>query len=517
MPPLFNRRSEIGLPASLPPVALPLAELMARVRQTLTDRFAESYWVVAEIADLTLPRFDGAHCYLVLTDQHTTGRGAQLKAQARATIWSQRYQQLAPAFLEQTGQELSIGIKVMLRVQVKFHEQYGLSLDVVAIDPTYTVGDLARQRLETIRKLEAKDLLERQKRLSLAIGPQRLAVISSPTAAGFQDFMQQLSESAYDFSVALFPASMQGAEAPSSILSALDMIRRQRHTFDVVILIRGGGAKTDLLAFDDYGLAAAVGSFPLPVLTGIGHERDEAVTDLAAHLALKTPTAVAAFLTERLGRLDAVFEGYALRIRELATEQLQDAATQLRRLTLRTRETAQDKLAFHRSALHQQLRQARETPRTHLRRQQQQLATQRRALHRAARQALRRQQGALRTLGKLLARRFRHLHRRRREQLLRYRYQLQLATARQLHLAELRLARATAHRLPNAETAPPSAAAGIRLLDNNNQPLTPDRLRAGTHVRLQLPDDAVLIARIIARLSSTDGSSPSVPDLFSQS
>jgi len=515
MPPLFNRRSELGLPASLPPVALPLAELMARVRQTLTDRFAESYWVVAEIADLTLPRYDGAHCYLVLTDQHTTGRGAQLKAQARATIWSQRYQQLAPAFFEQTGQELSVGIKVMLRVQVKFHEQYGLSLDVVAIDPTYTVGDLARQRLETIRKLEAKDLLERQRRLPLAIGPQQLAVISSPTAAGFQDFMQQLSESAYDFSVALFPATMQGAEAPASIIAALDLIRRQRHTFDVVIIIRGGGAKTDLLAFDDYGLAAAVGSFPLPVLTGIGHERDEAVTDLTAHLSLKTPTAVAAFLTERLARLDAVFEGYGLRIRELASDQLQEAANQLRRLTLRTREAAQDKLAFHRNALHQQLRQAKDAPHAQLRRQQQQLGAQRRALHRTARQALRRQQGQLRTLGKLLARRFRHLHRRRREQLLRYRYELQLATTRALHQAELRLAQAIAHRAPAVDA--PTPATSIRLLDSNSQPVTPNRLRAGTHVRLQLDDDAVLLARIIARLASADGNGPIVPDLFSQS
>ena len=145
MPPLYNRRPEPGLSASQPPVALPLAELLLRVKQSLSERFADSYWVVAEIADLTLPRFDGAHCYLTLTDQHQTGRGTQLKAQARATIWSQRYQQLAPVFEEHTGQPLRAGLKIMLRVQVKFHEQYGLSLDVVALDPTYTVGELARQ------------------------------------------------------------------------------------------------------------------------------------------------------------------------------------------------------------------------------------------------------------------------------------------------------------------------------------------------------------------------------------
>ncbi|WP_084708535.1 exodeoxyribonuclease VII large subunit [Hymenobacter norwichensis] len=439
MPPLYNRRPEPGLSASLPPVALPLAELLLRVKQSLSERFADSYWVVAEIADLTLPRFDGAHCYLTLTDQHQTSRGAQMKAQARATIWSQRYQQLAPVFEEHTGQELRPGLKIMLRVQVKFHEQYGLSLDVVAIDPTYTVGELARQRLETLRKLTEKGLLDRQRALPLPLAPQRLAIISSPTAAGFQDFVRQLEESVYAFSLALFPASMQGDDSPGSIRAALDAIRGQRQHFDAVVIIRGGGSKTDLLAFDDYGLAAAIGAFPLPVLTGIGHDRDEAVVDLTAHLALKTPTAVAAFLADRLARLDAVFDGYAGRVRELTMQQVQDAAGHLDQLSHQTHQAAQARLEDHHNALRQRVRTTAPLARARLRQQETQLSQQRYALQRAAHHAATGQQRRLVSLGITLARRFRHLHRRRREQLLHRRYQLQLAAERLLHRAEIRL------------------------------------------------------------------------------
>jgi len=437
--PLYNRRPEPGLSASLPPVALPLAELLLRVKQSLSKRFADSYWVVAEIADLTLPRFDGAHCYLTLTDQHQTGRGAQLKAQARATIWSQRYQQLAPVFEEHTGQELRPGLKIMLRVQVKFHEQYGLSLDVLALDPTYTVGELARQRLGTLRKLQEKGLLERQRALPLALAPQKLAIISSPTAAGFQDFVRQIEESPYAFSLALFPASMQGEDSPASIRAALDAIRGRRQHFDAVVIIRGGGSKTDLLAFDDYGLAAAIGAFPLPVLTGIGHERDEAVVDLTAHLALKTPTAVAAFLSDRLARLDAVFDGYAGRIRELALQQIQDAAIHLDRLGHRSHQAARNQLESHQHALQQRVRTTAPLARARLRQQETQLTQQRHALQRAAHHAATGGQRHLVHLGITLARRFRRLHRRRREQLLTRRYQLQLATERLLHRAEIRL------------------------------------------------------------------------------
>ncbi|MCC2548174.1 exodeoxyribonuclease VII large subunit [Hymenobacter sp. BT175] len=504
MPPLFNRRPEFGLPAPLPPVPLPLAELLRRVGQTLAERFAESYWVVAEIAELTLPRFDGGHCYLVLTDQHTTGRGAQLKAQVRATLWSQRYQTLASDFAEHTGQELCAGLKVMLRVQVRFHEQYGLSLDVLALDPSYTVGELARQRLLTVRKLEAKGLLERQKLLPLPIGTQHLAVISSPTAAGFQDFVQQLRESVYDFTITLFPASMQGAEAPGSIREALDLIRPRRRQFDAVLVLRGGGGKTDLLAFDDYGLAAAIGSFPIPVLTGIGHERDEAVVDLTAHSSLKTPTAAAIFLIERLARLDAVFDGYAGRIRELASGHLQAAGAHLSRLGWYTHQAAQDRLGDARTQLHQRIRQAAAAPRAGLQQQQRLISRLQHALPRAAHRQLAGQQRRLRTFGQVLARRFRHLHRRRREQLLRLRYGLQLRAERRLHRAQLHLTGLTS---PVALLPLPDAAELARFgyvrLQTGTDVSDPSATRPGDQVQVLLPG-AVLDATITARAPGPD-------------
>ncbi|WP_460620739.1 exodeoxyribonuclease VII large subunit [Hymenobacter tenuis] len=490
--PLYNRRPETrplsAASPSLPPAALPLSELLARVRQTLTERFADSYWVVAEIADLTLPRYDGAHCYLTLTDQHTTGRGAQLKAQARATIWSQRFQQLAPVFEEHTGLSLRIGLKVMLRVQVKFHEQFGLSLDVLALDPTYTVGDLARLRLETLRKLEAQDLLERQKRLTLPIGVQRVAVISSPTAAGWQDFVQQLQEAPYNFDLTLFPALMQGDDAPTSIIAALEAIRQRRQEYDAVVIIRGGGSKTDLLAFDDYGLSAAVGSFPLPIITGIGHERDEAVVDLTAHTALKTPTAVAAFLIERLARLEAALEGYGGRIRELAQARVQLEASRLNRLLRHAHLAAQAQLQDQRETLHQRIRLAATTPRAQLRQQEHLLIRKRHQLHRAARTSLRHHEQGLRKRSRILARHFRRLHHRRCERLLVHRYELQLAATRLLHRAELRLAQLS--------TQP--AAGTVRLLTPKGQPFK-GPFRPGQEILLRLPD-AVVPARIGGQL-----------------
>ncbi|WP_426060891.1 exodeoxyribonuclease VII large subunit [Hymenobacter sp. B1770] len=436
--PLYNRRPE--LPPILPPPPLGLADLLGRVRQALQQQLADSYWVIAEVAELTVPRFAGAHCYLTLTEQTIDSRGTPVKAQARATLWSQRYQQLAPAFERHTGQPLRPGLKLLLRVQVRFHEQYGLSLDVTAIDPSYTVGELALLRLKTLRLLEEKGLLERQKRLSLPLAPQRLAVISSPTAAGFQDFVQQLDEASYDFALTLFPAMMQGDEAPASIRAALDGVRVRRGQFDAVVIIRGGGSRTDLLAFDEYGLAAAIGAFPLPVLTGIGHERDEAIVDLTAHRALKTPTAVAVFLVERLARLEAAFLGYGEQVVALARRQLSQRHARLDQLSGQSRYAAHRQLDNAREALHARARQAAQGPREQLRQLGLGLVRFRHQLPRAARRALAREQRGLRQRGRALLGRFIRHHRRRREVLLRRRFQLQLALERQLHRQELRLA-----------------------------------------------------------------------------
>ena len=447
--PLYNRRPE--LPPTLPPPPLGLADLLGRVRQALQQQLADSYWVVAEVSDLTLPRFTGAHCYLTLTEQTIDQRGTPVKAQARATLWSQRYQQLAPAFERATGQPLRPGLKLLLRVQVRFHEQYGLSLDVVALDPSYTVGELALLRLKTLRLLEEKGLLERQKALVLPLAPQRLAVISSPTAAGFQDFVRQLEEAPYDFTLTLFPALMQGDESPASIRAALAGIRTRRGQFDAVVIIRGGGSRADLVAFDEYGLAAAVGAFPLPVLTGIGHERDEAVVDLTAYRALKTPTAVAVFLVERLARLEGVLLGLGEQVVALARRQLSQRHARLDQLSGRSRYAAHRQLDAARDALHERARQAAQGPREQLRQLGLGLTCFRHQLPKAARRALAREQRGLRRRGRVLLKRFARHHRRRRENLLRRRYQLQLALERHLHRQKLRLLLLDA-RLPAAKS-----------------------------------------------------------------
>jgi exodeoxyribonuclease VII large subunit len=418
--PLYNRRAA---PAPAEPAApLSLGALLAQVRAALHHRFPDSYWVVAEVAEMTRPRQAGGHCYLTLTEPAAGAEALGFTAQARATLWGSRYAQLAPAFAEATGQELRPGLRLLLRVKVTFHEQYGFSLDVLALDPSYTVGELARQRLATLRKLQEKDLLERQQALALPQGPQRLAVISSPTAAGFQDFVRHLEEAPYDFALTLFPALMQGEDAPASIRAALDAIRPRRGQFEVVIIIRGGGAKTDLLAFDEYGLAAAVAAFPLPVLTGIGHERDEAVVDLVAHRALKTPTAVAAFLVERLARLEAVLLDLVERVADRSRQHLARQQQQLQRLADHSREAARQQLRHAQAALAQRSRQATHAPRQHLRLLGQHLESFRYTLPQAGRRALGHEEQRLRRRSRTVLRRFVRHHQRRREQLLKQQF-----------------------------------------------------------------------------------------------
>jgi exodeoxyribonuclease VII large subunit len=291
----------------------------------------------------------------------------------------------------------------------------------------------------------------------------------------------------------MIPASMQGVESPASIIAALDLIRPRRHLLDAVVIIRGGGSKTDLLAFDDYGLAAAIGAFPLPVITGIGHERDEAVIDLAAHTALKTPTAVAAFLAERLARLDAVFGGYAERIQELAAQHLSQARGYLQRLTSFTHQVTTDQLLEHRTALHQQIRAAAGAPRRQVQELRRQLSRYTHALPRAARHGLRSHQGQLRLLGRHLTQRFRRQHQRRRDQLLRQHYQVQLAAERLLHRAQLRLAALDTAALPEAHTL---ARHGYVQLLTAPGPAT--ELQPGDTVQLLLPT-LTLAARITTR------------------
>ena len=435
--PLYNRRP--ASPPAEPEAPLSLGALLAQVRTALHHRFPDSYWVVAEVAEMTRPRQAGGHCYLTLTEPAGTG-AMGFTGQARATFWGSRYAQLAPAFAEATGQELRPGLRLLLRVKVTFHEQYGFSLDVLALDPSYTVGELARQRLATLRKLQEKDLLERQQALALPLGPQRLAVISSPTAAGFQDFVRQLEEAPYDFALTLFPALMQGDGAPASIRGALDQIRPRRGQFEVVILIRGGGSKTDLLAFDEYGLAAAVAAFPLPVLTGIGHERDEAVVDLVAHRALKTPTAVAAFLVERLARLESLVLELADRVADRSRQHLARHHAHLQHLADHSREAARQHLRHAQAALAHRSRQASQAPRQHLHHLGQHLESFRYTLPQAARRTLGHEEQRLRQRSRTVLRRFVRHHQRKREQLLKQQFNAQLAFELKIKHVELKIA-----------------------------------------------------------------------------
>ena len=273
---------------------LKLSELNGLVKKAIGEAFTAPIWVICEISELKINR--NGHCYLVLIEKEENGDA--IVAQAKATIWSYTFRMLQPYFESTTGQQLTEGLKVLVSVSVEFHELYGFSLNIRDIDPTYTLGDMARRRREIIARLQAEGVADMNKELTLPLVPQRIAIISSPTAAGYQDFIDQLATNPakYHFHLKLFPAIMQGNQAESSIIGALEQIYRYERFFDAVVIIRGGGSQVDLSCFDNYNLAYFVTQFPLPVITGIGHEKDDSIVDLVAHTRLKTPTAVAEFL-----------------------------------------------------------------------------------------------------------------------------------------------------------------------------------------------------------------------------
>lgn len=274
--------------------ALSLLELNALVRRSLEQCLPDEYWVQAELSDVRTN--STGHCYLEFIQKDPRSNG--LVAKARGTIWANIYRMLKPYFEEATGQAFVSGIKVLVQVSVSFHELYGYSLTVQDIDPTYTLGDMARRRREILKQLEEDGVLTLNKELEMPTLPQRIAVISSPTAAGYGDFCHQLQHNprGFYFYTELFPALMQGDRVEESVLSALDAILNRQNEFDAVVIIRGGGATSDLSGFDTYLLAAACAQFPLPVITGIGHERDDTVLDSVAHTRVKTPTAAAEYL-----------------------------------------------------------------------------------------------------------------------------------------------------------------------------------------------------------------------------
>ena len=326
-----------------------LLELNRLVREVIECEMPNEYWVEAELSECRESR---GHCYMELV-QYDEDRTATPLARASAKCWASKWMLIRPGFERTTGQRLHAGMKVLLKVYAQFHEAYGFSWIVTDIDPTYTLGDMARKRQEIIRQLKAEGIFDLQRELHLPLFCQRIAVISSETAAGYGDFCNQLADNPYGFrfETRLFPATMQGEGVEQSIIAALEHIyaAAQGDGFDAVVIIRGGGATSDMSGFDTLALAENVANFPIPIITGIGHDRDESILDMVSHTRVKTPTAAAAFLIDHLKTvLDAINDaqdrltGYTLQKLSVLKAQLSAIAETLPRIftTVRTRHEA---------------------------------------------------------------------------------------------------------------------------------------------------------------------------------
>ena len=280
------------------------------VRATLESRFRDPLWISAEISELKVNR--SGHCYLNLVEKGATD-GAP-RAEARAVIWKSAYLPMASMFEAATGATLRAGLRVLVRVIVTYHEIYGFSLQIIDIDPRYTLGEIERRRRETIARLQQDGVWDMNRELELPRPTLRIAIVSSDTAAGYQDFMNELGRSTYRFQTTLFRSLMQGDAAEESIIAALKDIAQREEDFDVVAIIRGGGSTSDLALFDSYLIASYVAQFPLPIFSGIGHDKDVSVVDMVAHTSLKTPTAVATKLVEMADYEMTLVENFATEI-----------------------------------------------------------------------------------------------------------------------------------------------------------------------------------------------------------
>ena len=311
---------------------LTLFELNTLVRETLALEMPDEYWVEAELSEAREVR---GHCYMELIQKEEGSNTPVAKASAKC--WANTWQLVKPHFMRITGQQIHAGMKVMLKVFAQFHESYGFSWIVTDIDPTYTMGDMARKRQEIIRLLKEEGVFELQKELQLPMFCQRVAVISSANAAGYGDFVNQLENNEYDFRfhTQLFPATMQGEGVEQSVILALEKIYKMHlgfknnEKFDCVVIIRGGGATSDLSGFDTLALAENVANFPIPIITGIGHERDESVLDMVSHTRVKTPTAAAAFLINHLKVVLDLIEDAEQRISSKVRQQMDVQKIQL--------------------------------------------------------------------------------------------------------------------------------------------------------------------------------------------
>ena len=308
-----------------------LAELQLSIRDTIAERFALPVWVSAEIADVKINT--SGHCYLELIDKGINdGANGVPKAQARGVIWRTNYARVVSRFEAESGQRLERGIKILIKVTLNYHELYGLSLQITDIDPSYTLGDMERRKQEAIAQLQRDGVWDMNRELALPIAVQRIAVISSSKAAGWQDFHNELFRYGYAFALTLHEAVMQGENTEESIIAALEQIAGAEEEYDAVVIIRGGGSTSDLNCFNSYRLSSHIAQFPLPIITGIGHDKDVSVADMVAHTMLKTPTAVAVWLNDRLATLEAALDNAALQLDDLCTAATHRATLRIERL-----------------------------------------------------------------------------------------------------------------------------------------------------------------------------------------
>jgi len=333
-----------------------LTELQGLIRDKLYESLPDFFWVIAEIAEIKTN--SAGHCYLELTDNDTTG--GRVTARVRATIWAAKYRSLNTFFNASTGIPLRTGITILFKATVEYHELYGLSLNISDIDPSYTAGDMALRREGIIRRLTTDGVMTMNRELSLAPYPRYIAIVSSSKAAGYQDFINHLTNNPYGyvFKPELFEAVMQGETTERSVIEALDRISSGASGYDAAVIIRGGGSTTDLSWFDSYDIAFYVTQFPLPVMTGIGHEKDLTVTDMVAWRSFKTPTAVADFLVEQTLDCENRIIDMASSLHTEAAGLLSSAEEQLSSLQNRTAATARlivrvkdEQLGYHAETL----------------------------------------------------------------------------------------------------------------------------------------------------------------------
>ena len=326
---------------------LDLFEFQTKLKEGVECLFPSRIWVRAEVS--AVKARNGGHCYIELSQSNSQG----LVAKANAVIWASKYRFIAPYFQSVTGSPLSEGMMILVEVQVNYSQLYGFTLVINDIDPEYSLGLKELERQRTIERLSQEGLLELQKGLSLPLLPYSLAVISAEDAAGYRDFMRHLDENPYGFrfDIELYPALMQGADCPASIIAALDAVMESGNDYDAVLILRGGGAKLDLACFDDYSLSAVIAQYPMPVLTAIGHDQDFHVCDMVAYEYVKTPTALADYLLEMYEAEDERLSSFGTRIRLAATGKITNAEAMLQMLRSRIRGGFALKVAAMESAL----------------------------------------------------------------------------------------------------------------------------------------------------------------------